>query len=214
MKKITHVIWDWNGTLLNDISASLRAVNAMLEKRNSPPITLEKYRECIGVPISCFYQKVFDMEKENYDEILKEYNNLYEIFLEDCGLAHGAPEVMSSLCEKGIVQLILSSSEKNQLLRQAEKRNVLQHMNAVLGSDDFFSASKTERARSYFEKEGIVSKNVLIIGDLTHDYEMARELGCNCLLLTTGHHDSERLQKSGAKTISAVREILKYIKDA
>lgn len=49
--KYTHIIWDWNGTLLNDISSSLQSVNDMLAMRGKDPIDIDFYRGCIGVPI-------------------------------------------------------------------------------------------------------------------------------------------------------------------
>ena len=60
--KYDLIIWDWNGTLLDDVSASLRSVNDMLDRREMPRIDLVRYRECIGVPIRCFYEQVFNME--------------------------------------------------------------------------------------------------------------------------------------------------------
>ena len=60
--KYTHIIWDWNGTLLNDISSSLQSVNDMLAMRGKDPIDIDFYRECIGVPIVKFYERVFDLE--------------------------------------------------------------------------------------------------------------------------------------------------------
>ena len=68
-----YIIWDWNGTLLNDIGASLASVNDMLELRGMPHIDADFYKECIGVPIRKFYDRVFDMEKEDYSVIIKQY---------------------------------------------------------------------------------------------------------------------------------------------
>lgn len=75
--KYTHIIWDWNGTLLDDIGASLASVNDMLAMRGKPPIDADYYRECIGVPIIKFYEKVFELEKEDYSLIIKQYNEGY-----------------------------------------------------------------------------------------------------------------------------------------
>ena len=70
--KYKYIVWDWNGTLLDDISASLASVNDMLIKRNMDIIDIVRYKECIGVPIICFYEQVFDLEKEEYEDLLRE----------------------------------------------------------------------------------------------------------------------------------------------
>ncbi len=45
--KYKYVIWDWNGTLLDDVGAALASVNDMLALRGKEPIDLVRYRECI-----------------------------------------------------------------------------------------------------------------------------------------------------------------------
>ena len=49
--KYQHVIWDWNGTLLDDAVATVKAVNSMLHNRKLGSITLKEYREHITYPV-------------------------------------------------------------------------------------------------------------------------------------------------------------------
>lgn len=137
--KYTHIIWDWNGTLLNDISSSLQSVNDMLEMRGEPPIDIDFYRECIGVPIVKFYERVFDLENDDYNLIIKQYNEGYLHYLEGCGLTDGAREAVAFFAEKGIKQAVVSSSNNEQLLLNMTKYGVREKFDAVLGSGDFFA---------------------------------------------------------------------------
>ena len=72
-QKYTHVMWDWNGTLLDDVGAALKSVNEMLLRRGLEQITMAQYHEYIDIPIRKFYENMFDLEKEDYTQILKEY---------------------------------------------------------------------------------------------------------------------------------------------
>ena len=47
MKNYSLIIWDFNGTLLDDVGAALGSVNDMLARRSKKPITLDEYREYI-----------------------------------------------------------------------------------------------------------------------------------------------------------------------
>lgn len=207
--KYTHVIWDWNGTLLNDIGASLASVNDMLALRGREPIDIDYYRECIGVPIIKFYEKVFDMEKEDYSLIIKQYNEGYLRHLNACGLTHGAVELIEYFAKNGVKQAIVSSSNNEQLHENVKKYGVFDYFEAVLGAEDFYAGSKIERAENYLRKSGNADK-ILVIGDLEHDAEMAAELGADCVLLTSGHENRERLYSANAQVISCLNEVVAF----
>ncbi len=199
MKNYSLLVWDFNGTLLNDVGAALASVNDMLCRRNKKTIDLELYRQYIDVPIRRFYEQVLDLEQEDYQEVLAEFQVGYELHLKECGLTDFVKEALDTAKNKGIPQVVLSSSEQTQLMRLLADYGIEEYFSAVLGSDDFFAGSKVERAKLYIEKNKIESASALVIGDLTHDFEVAQAIGSQCLLLTSGHHDRGRLEKTGSR---------------
>ena len=209
--KYTHIIWDWNGTLLNDISASLSSVNDMLKMRKKAPIDIDFYKECIGVPIIKFYERVFELEKEDYSIIIKQYNEGYLRHLESCGLTDGAVEAVEFFKNRGARQAIVSSSNNEQLCKNIKKYKLDGCFEAVLGSADYYAGSKIDRARDYLEKTNAQKGNVLVIGDLEHDAEMAAELGADCVLLRSGHEHISRLKKAQVPLIDDLHELIKLI---
>lgn len=211
--KYTHIIWDWNGTLLDDIGASLASVNDMLEARGEAPMDINRYKECIGTPIIRFYEQVFDLEKEDYPSILAEYNAGYMRHLSDCGLTDGAEKAIEIFAAAGIRQAIVSSSNNAQLSENARKYGVYDRFEAVLGAADFNADSKIERARRYLEESGAQNGRVLVVGDLEHDAEMASEIGADCVLLTSGHEHPERLKNSGAVIFDKIEELILFVQN-
>ncbi len=204
--KYTHIIWDWNGTLLNDIGASLASVNDMLAMRGREPIGVDYYRDCIGVPIIRFYEKVFDLPNEDYSVIIKQYNNGYLHHLKDCSLTENAVEVLDYFAQQGVRQAIVSSSNNEQLYSNVKKYGIFDRFEAVLGAADYYAGSKIERAVEYLSKsEGY---RALVVGDLEHDAEMAAELGADCVLITSGHENRERLYSANARVISDLKELI------
>lgn len=212
MSKYTHIIWDWNGTLLNDLSASLTSVNDMLDLRGMPHIDADFYKECIGVPIRKFYDRVFDMEKEDYSVIIKQYNEGYLLHLKDCGLTDGAREAIEFFKSRGIHQAVVSSSNNDQLCANITKYGLDGCFDAVLGSLDFYAGSKIERAKNYLEKTDGENGRVLVVGDLEHDADMAKELCADCVLLTSGHEHISRLERANVPLINDLYELIEFAK--
>lgn len=203
--KYKFIIWDWNGTLLNDLGSSLASVNDMLTARNMPHIDVKRYKECIGVPIRCFYEKVFDIDNEDYDELLRQYNEGYLYHLKDYGLSDNAEEMLDYFRKCGCKQIIVSSSNNDQLITNVKKYGVYDYFDALLGAEGFHAESKIERAVNYLKNNG--AGKAIVIGDLEHDYEMAKEIGADCCLLSTGHEKEEKLRRCGATVIDSLTEL-------
>ena len=55
-----YIVWDWNGTIIDDVGIALDAVNDMLREKKRPEITLEQYRQAMDTPILRFYERFFD----------------------------------------------------------------------------------------------------------------------------------------------------------
>ncbi len=211
MLKYKYIIWDWNGTLLNDIGASLASVNDMLAERGREPINTDYYKECISVPIIGFYEKVFDMEKEDYKLLIKQYNESYLYHLKDVGLTNGTVEALEYFKNNGAKQVIVSSSNNEQVCVNVKKYGILDCFDAILGAGDYFAGSKIERARDYLSKNNAQKDEILVIGDLEHDAEMANILGADCILLTSGHEHPKRLKNAGTPLANDLFEVMNFV---
>ncbi|RBL82703.1 HAD family hydrolase, partial [Streptomyces cavourensis] len=109
-KTRTHLVWDWNGTLLDDIHAVIHATNAAFAEVELAPLTLEQYRETYCVPIPRFYERLLGRqptaaEWERMDDIFHRY---YAERRVGCGLTAGAEELLAQWKLAGHSQSILS----------------------------------------------------------------------------------------------------------
>ena len=68
--KYKNILWDWNGTLIDDVGVALEAVNIMLERRSLPKINIGQYYSYVDTPIIRFYEKCFDMTKDDEGTLL------------------------------------------------------------------------------------------------------------------------------------------------
>ena len=79
MKQYTHVIWDFNGTVYNDVDACIRSANRLLTAHGLTPFsTVTEYRERFGFPIIDYYRRMgFDFDVTPYDELAVEWVDYY-----------------------------------------------------------------------------------------------------------------------------------------
>ena len=206
------VVWDWNGTIINDVGVSLQSVNDILRRRNKPPITLEQYRSYIDVPITKFYDNIFHLGTEiSFDTIQREFNDGYHKHLPENPLNDGIPEILSKIQQCGIKQIIISSSNQKIVEKNSERFGVRKYMSYISGSDDYFVGSKVERAIHTINKVTTNYRRVLAVGDTLHDCELAMEIGADCVLISTGHQSKKDLLSTGKPVIDTVKELENYL---
>lgn len=211
--KYKYIIWDWNGTLFDDVQISVDSVNYMLEKTGyENRIDVEHYKEIFRFPVSDYYISAgFDFNKHSFDELAKIYVYIYTKLQFTAGLNKDTKAVLSRLNDFGIKQIIVSACEKNRLKNQIEKFGIANEFSTVLGTDDNYANSKLGIAKKWFEDNKINLNDVLFVGDTDHDFEVANEIGCNCVLVSFGHQSRTRLEKTNAVILDSLNDVADYI---
>lgn len=207
------LVWDWNGTLLDDMELTYEIENTMLRERGMTQIpSREFYLSNFGFPIVDYYVKLgYNFEIYPYEELAAEFNLLYSEMYSRCPLREGAIETLSAIRDSGLPQTILSASNQTRLIEQTDHYGVSGYFEELLGLPDDYAHSKVERAISYFDRLGIDPDEVLFIGDTDHDFEVATEIGGRCVLLTGGHQSKEVLERCGVPVLGSLAEVLDYI---
>lgn len=203
-----HIVWDWNGTLLDDVRAALCAVNRMLAARTLPPLTLARYREIFGFPVRDFYVKAgFTLEREQWDALAAEYHAAYLAASPAARLAPGARSCLAAFRARGIPQTVLSASEQGILERQINARGIADFFDRLCGADNLDGASKLGLAARLLESLPAPRSAILMIGDSLHDAEVAAALGVRCLLVARGHQSGRRLRAAGLPVLNSLAGI-------
>lgn len=208
MKKYENVVWDWNGTLLDDVSAGKDTLNRMLEKRQLPRLTLESYREIFGFPVIDFYQAVgFDFQKETLHEISVDFVDTYNRCSGQLELNPGIREVLEGLKAAGIKQYVLSALREDLLKKITEEFGIAGYFEHLCGSDNIYASGKIERGERMLQAYGLNPGSTLMVGDTVHDAEVAEALGFDVVLYTGGHNSEARLREK-APVISRFEQLL------
>jgi len=208
---ITHVVWDWNGTLLDDVSASVAAMNRMLARRNMAALQVDRYRDIFEFPVRRYYDALgFDFSREDWDALAREYHDEYEACAMASPLRAGTVDILHACRAAGLGMSVLSASELSILNRMMAERGVLELFQSVCGLSNLHAVSKLELGRKLLAETGVPAREVLFVGDTVHDYEVAQELHCPCLLLAGGHQSRRRLAACGAVVAENAAAVLEW----
>jgi len=211
-KKYSHIIWDWNGTLFNDVSWCMEVMNIMLIERKIDPLpNIHAYHKAFCFPIIDYYKNVgFDFSKEPFEKIAVQFIDAYHANKSGNSKLHvNAESVLEHIYKSGITQIILSASSIDNLLVQLNEFDINHYFDAVLGLSDVYAKSKVDIGLNYITKNNV--KNALVVGDTTHDYEVAMAFGADCLLISSGHQSKEALQLCGVPVLADISDILSVI---
>lgn len=195
--KYKNIIWDWNGTILNDTPVAVEATNVLLQRLGYPMITLEYYRDNVDTPIVNFYSKIFDLNKHDVKMIDDEWGILNDQLSEKLDLHAGVKEILRSFADKNINQIILSAFKTIEITKFARRFSIEQYFDDILGTQSIVMESKTIRGRRYMQEHGFASEQTLYIGDTVHDYDTARGLGVDCILFSGGQQSPKLLKQCG-----------------
>lgn len=208
-----HIIWDFNGTLLNDTQLSLDVDNNVFEKLGIPGITLDDYRNNMTMPVRDFYSAVgVDYSVHSYETIARLWLDEFNQKAVGVGLVSGALDAIRFFHSQGRSQSVLSASYEPSLRKQCEALGLTPYMTDISGLEDESASKKTEIGRRQLRELGLEGRNVVLIGDMLTDAHLAEDLGADCILVSWGHNDLKRLLSSGlpvARDFGELEEILK-----
>lgn len=206
---IHGIIWDWNGTLLNDAGLAVDTMNRMLGKRGLPELTMDRYKSVFTFPVKDYYEKIgFDFHEEPFEIPAIEFIEVYNSLVHGCELHSDSFRVLNSFKLAGVKQYILSAMEQEVLNACLKHYQIEQFFEYASGLDNFYAASKVENGHRLIKQLTLNAANLLLIGDTVHDFEVASELGCRCILIADGHQSKDVLQATGAVVLDSISQLL------
>lgn len=206
------IIYDWNGTLIDDVDACLKILCQLLEKYGLKPVDLVTYKKAFTFPVRSYYERVgFNFDGYTFEEVASHFVPLYDEYYPKCTLFDGAVDMIKELKTRGVEQYLLSATEINSLLEQTDYFGVSNLFNAIVGTDNFHGKSKTEEAQQLYKEKNLKNKRILLIGDTEYDFEVAKSIGADAILCDFGHKTREELLSITDKVFSSYSDIKKYL---
>lgn len=194
-KNKKHVIWDWNGTLLNDIDHAVECGNVLLAEAGLNAVSQEEYKKHFGFPVVEYYRRLgFDVSPANFSKLSHRFNEMFKGGLGKCELWPGVLEILKAVKASGRMQSILSASEQGILELSIQHFGIGEHFDHLQGIHNKEAHGKIDRGHELIKKAGVPKEDTILIGDTDHDHEVAGALGIDVILVDHGHQHPDRLR--------------------
>lgn len=208
MQEHKTIIWDWNGTLLNDTGICIDAMNQLLSERKLEKLDEATYREIFTFPVRDYYLEAgFDFNKEPFEKPALEFIEEYSDRVKQAALFDDARHTLELLQIAGHEQVILSAMEQDTLLELVRAHGIDHFFRSISGIDNHYAAGKVELGRRLLAGLNGDSKDVLMVGDTIHDHEVGQALGIEVILVARGHQSEQRLLTTGRAVAGSLEEI-------
>ncbi|MBH5396379.1 HAD family hydrolase [Bradyrhizobium sp. CNPSo 4010] len=210
------LVFDWNGTLLDDTYAVLETTNVILDRFGRPIIDINTFREHFDVPLSRLYRGL-GMSQEEVEIVERDegalFHDTYEPLAGKADLREGARRVLELARRESALLIILSNHIVAPLQLQLRRLGVDDYVTEVLAFESramqYKSMSKGERLRLYMHRYNLKPSSTFIIGDMPVETDIARNLGLKSISITGGFVSASRLQAAGPDyTINNHHELL------
>ena len=211
--KYTYCIWDFNGTILDDVELGIYSINELFKAHNMDKhLDREIYCKEFDFPIKDYYRRVgFDFEKMPYEDLAVEWINIYFSNFDRAKIYDGVVPTLNFFGQKGMRQCVLSASEVNSLKKQIEDFGIKKYFEEIMGIDNIYAASKLMLAKAWRERHP--DEKVMFIGDTTHDIETAKALLADCFIVCAGHQSRDRFDGCDATVVGSLIELCELLKE-
>lgn len=207
-KRWRAVIWDFNGTLIDDAALAVRAINTQLSRRDLPLLDVDRYRRVFSFPLSEYHRALgFDLSAETSAALADEFHDAYLPGLPACRLHDGVRELLDRISGADIPQFVLSAMEETSLRAALVRLGIADRFEAIYGLGDRLASSKVARGHELIARFSFPAKDALLVGDTDHDVDVARALGTSVVLVAQGHQSAERLGALGVRVFETLHDL-------
>lgn len=208
MTSPSHLVWDWNGTLLDDLGIVVRAVNRSIGAFGLNPIDADDYRDHYTRPVRHFYDRLFGrtVSDEEWLRLNTTFHETYFHLAADVDVAPGARGALEQLHEAGWTQSLLSMSPQDWLNHIVDRLGLTECFEIVDGLSGPTGGLKAAHLEVHLETLEIEGSEVVVVGDTPDDVAAARHVGARPVLFHGGSHHMDVLEAEGVPIAETIPE--------
>lgn len=204
--RVRLVLWDWNGTLLDDLTYAIGVRNRTFPAFGLPRIgSVAEYHRQFTFPVRRYYERA-GVTDETFVAVAHAWMAEYVRGFDTVPLHGDAVETLARFAAAGVRQAVLSATRRDMLESQIARFPIRAYFTDVLGLSDIYARSKEAVGLDYLARCGVPAASTLMIGDTLHDAEVARAMGTGCVLVARGHQSRETLLTAGVPVMDTLLE--------
>ena len=195
-----HVVWDWNGTLLDDLHVVIEAANESLSQFGLGPIDEDDYRDHFTRPVRAFYDSLFGrpITDDEWEALNDTFHEEYYARVAAASLTSDANRAMDSVEGRGWTQSLLSMSPQEWLEHVVDRFGLRPRFAGIRGLRGPTGGLKAAHLRDHLADLGVEPERSVIIGDTPDDAAAAKAVGAGVVLYHGGSHHLPTLEEVGA----------------
>jgi phosphoglycolate phosphatase len=183
-----HVIWDWNGTLLDDVDACYSTIVELMSSCQMTPISLDEYLAKFRFPVIEYYKDIgFDFSIHSFDRLAEKWIALYRDNQKSMRLFPDIPAFLTGVRAAGTKSHILTAAFEADVHVLTKKYDIAHLFENIYGQNNHHAVSKVVRGRELLQHLNVSPRDLVLVGDTDHDAEVALDLGIDAILLDQGH---------------------------
>lgn len=201
---IRQILWDWNGTLLDDLQYAIGVRNRTFPPFQLPTIeSIDDYYEQFTFPIRLYYERA-GVTDENFVAVAHAWMDEYVRGFYSVPLHTDAQDVLERFRKAGMKQVVLSATKRDMLEAQVSQFPIRPYFDELLGLGDIYAGSKESIGKTYLQFCGIAPEETIMLGDTLHDADVAKAMGTRCILIARGHQSLKTLMTAGVPVTASL----------
>lgn len=183
------IVFDWDGTLMDSAAAIVAAMCAACRDLALPPPTDARARHVIGLGLQeALTYAVPELLAHDYPKMVDRYRFHYLSGDSELALFPGVYEMVESLAGSGRMLGVATGKSRKGLDRALQHTRLEAFFGATRCADECFSKPHPEMLEQLMDELGVSPARTLMVGDTTHDLDMARNAGVDALAVAFGAH--------------------------
>jgi phosphoglycolate phosphatase len=215
--KYRMVVFDWDGTIMDSTSLIAECLQAAARDMSLPPPSTEEAKHIIGLGIRDSTRILFPMIA-NDDAKLTAFAERYRAHYlprdQELRLYQGIPELLAQLKHDDRFLAVATGKPRRGLERAFDACGLRHHFHYTRCADEGFPKPHPDMLERLMSFTGVAADETIMIGDTTHDLELAANAGCDAIGVTYGAHDHDKLLTRESRTIvHSVPELSAWLRD-
>ena len=213
MPRYRLLVFDWDGTLIDSAAAIVESLQSACVDIGLERPDDERARHIIGLGLRDALQYLVpELDERDYGRLVERYRVHFLVKDPETRLFAGIEAGLTALRESGHLLAIATGKSRRGLERALDQTGLRMHFTASRCADEGYSKPHPGMLQAVMEEVCAGAEETLMIGDTTHDLQMAASAGVRSLAVSYGAHSRDALVAAGpGACVDSVDELFRWL---
>jgi phosphoglycolate phosphatase len=207
------VVFDWDGTLMDSTHSIVAAIQAACRDLELPVPSASQASWVIGLSLeSALRRAVPDLTNAMLPRFLERYRVHYLLRDPELKLFDGVRELLAELAQRDVRMAVATGKSRVGLTRALAASGLTDAFQATRCADETFSKPNPAMLHQILDELDVPPEYAIMIGDTSHDMQMASNAGMHSLGVAYGAHTRDELEEcrpqAVVESVAAMRDWL------